>query len=285
MLDLAGRRAERGTLRCFTHVSTAYVAGTHSGTFGERDLDLGQDHRNAYERSKLEAEALVREHADELPVLRPSPEHRRRRLEDRLDAGLQRPLLAAAGVRPRQLLGAAGEPDLAGRRRPRRLRRRRPARARRHLRGHLQPDRLGARSELGELVQLACTHLERTPPRLVPHTSTAACFTPSSCARARTGGVGAAGQRGLLPLLLDGDRYDAAHARGALRTSGIEPPSLPRYFDRLIDYALRAEWGRKPVPRHRLLAPAHAAEHVRATEHVEGRVRQPPTREHEIVRR
>ena len=50
----------RGGLDGFTHVSTAYVAGTHAGEFTEDDLDVGQGFRNSYERSKFEAEQLVR---------------------------------------------------------------------------------------------------------------------------------------------------------------------------------------------------------------------------------
>ena len=69
--DLA-RRAQR--LERMVHVSTAYVAGTHRGTFHEADLDVGQDFRNTYERTKFEAEGLLRESASDLPltVARPS---------------------------------------------------------------------------------------------------------------------------------------------------------------------------------------------------------------------
>lgn len=63
--DLA-RRAPR--LERVVHVSTAYVAGTHRGTFHEADLDVGQDFRNTYERTKFEAEGLLRECAGDLPV-------------------------------------------------------------------------------------------------------------------------------------------------------------------------------------------------------------------------
>jgi len=41
------------------HVSTAYVAG-NAEAFGENDLDVGQTCRNVYERTKLEAEKLVK---------------------------------------------------------------------------------------------------------------------------------------------------------------------------------------------------------------------------------
>ena len=74
VLELARLCADRGGLEYLMHVSTAYVAGDHSGRFREDDLDLGQTFRNAYERSKFEAERLVREHRSELPVqiVRPS---------------------------------------------------------------------------------------------------------------------------------------------------------------------------------------------------------------------
>jgi len=61
-------------LRRFTYISTAYVAGAHRGLFAEDDLDVGQRFRNPYERSKFEAERLVRDRYGHLPlqVLRPS---------------------------------------------------------------------------------------------------------------------------------------------------------------------------------------------------------------------
>ncbi len=63
-----------GSLRSFTHVSTAFVAGSRTGVVREDELDAGQPFRNTYERSKCEAEAMVRGRARELPVVivRPS---------------------------------------------------------------------------------------------------------------------------------------------------------------------------------------------------------------------
>jgi nucleoside-diphosphate-sugar epimerase len=57
-----------------SYVSTAYVAGEPRRLFGEHELDVGQRFRNPYERSKFEAERMVRERAHGLPlqVLRPS---------------------------------------------------------------------------------------------------------------------------------------------------------------------------------------------------------------------
>src|ERR1700677_451050 len=73
VIELAREIAAGGTLRRLVHVSTAYVSGRHAGEFGERDLDVGQEFRNTYERSKFEAERLLRE-AEDLPlaVARPS---------------------------------------------------------------------------------------------------------------------------------------------------------------------------------------------------------------------
>ncbi|MGO9322577.1 MAG: SDR family oxidoreductase [Solirubrobacteraceae bacterium] len=73
VIELARQIAAGGTLRRVVHVSTAYVSGRHVGEFGEGDLELGQEFRNSYERSKHEAERLLRR-ADDLPlaVARPS---------------------------------------------------------------------------------------------------------------------------------------------------------------------------------------------------------------------
>ena len=71
VLDLAARA--RG-LRSFAYVGTAYVAGQRTGLIAENELDVGQSFRNTYEQTKSEAEALVRSRFGSLPcvVLRPS---------------------------------------------------------------------------------------------------------------------------------------------------------------------------------------------------------------------
>ena len=56
------------------HWSTAAVSGDRHGTIYEEDLDTGQKFHNAYERTKYEAERLVRNAMRQLPitVIRPS---------------------------------------------------------------------------------------------------------------------------------------------------------------------------------------------------------------------
>jgi thioester reductase-like protein len=71
VLELAERLPRLDRL---SYISTAYVAGEPRRLFREHELDVGQRFRNAYERSKFEAEQMVRERAGGLPlqVLRPS---------------------------------------------------------------------------------------------------------------------------------------------------------------------------------------------------------------------
>jgi len=56
------------------YVSTAYVCGTRTDRIMEDTLDLGQGFRNDYEKSKLEAETMVRadSHLEQVTVYRPA---------------------------------------------------------------------------------------------------------------------------------------------------------------------------------------------------------------------
>jgi thioester reductase-like protein len=73
MLQLADACMRHGVLQRFGYVSTAFVAGRHPGVFAEDDLERRQSFRNTYERTKYEAEQMVRWHED-LPttVVRPA---------------------------------------------------------------------------------------------------------------------------------------------------------------------------------------------------------------------
>src|SRR5262249_47469230 len=70
VLDLA---RDVGRLERVVHWSTAMVSGDRKGRFYEEDLEAGQKFHNAYERTKYEAEKLVRAAMRHLPitVLRP----------------------------------------------------------------------------------------------------------------------------------------------------------------------------------------------------------------------
>ena len=61
-----------GKSRRFVHVSTAYVAGRNCGLITERDNGSSAGWVNSYERSKYEAELLVRKSDFDWMILRPS---------------------------------------------------------------------------------------------------------------------------------------------------------------------------------------------------------------------
>jgi long-chain acyl-CoA synthetase len=74
ILDFASEARRAGCLRSLAYVGTAFVAGDRSGLVRETELQAGQEFRNTYERTKFEAETLVRAQLDSIPgvILRPS---------------------------------------------------------------------------------------------------------------------------------------------------------------------------------------------------------------------
>jgi long-chain acyl-CoA synthetase len=74
VLDLAEEAVKNGSLRSFTYIGTAFVAGDRSGLVREDELDVGQTFRNTYEKTKCEAEKLVRSRMGVIPtvIARPS---------------------------------------------------------------------------------------------------------------------------------------------------------------------------------------------------------------------
>ena len=68
VLELARKiQADHGLVR-LAHISTAYVAGKHAGPVAEEDLHDDDGFSSPYERSKYEAELLVRQASAELPI-------------------------------------------------------------------------------------------------------------------------------------------------------------------------------------------------------------------------
>jgi thioester reductase-like protein len=244
---------EHGGLRKFDYVSTAYVAGDHPGRFGEDDLDVGQDFRNAYERSKFEAERLVREHADRLPVqiFRPSI------IVGEQESGwtasfnvLYPPLKGfEAGAYP-ALPARADTPvdvvpvdyvadaifELAER----------PAEI-----GEVHHLVAGERATtVGRLAERAGRYFRRRPPSLVPPRLYRRLIHPLLVATSR-------GRRrralrnteSLFPYFSMRVRFDNRRTRERLEPVGIRVPPPESYLDRLLDFAVAARWGRRRVTR------------------------------------
>ncbi|HYL06642.1 MAG TPA: SDR family oxidoreductase, partial [Thermoanaerobaculia bacterium] len=84
------------------HLSTALVGGTRRGLLTEFDLDCGQGFHNAWERSKLEAEARLRESpaGDRVTIYRPSHTLGRAAGGEAFELGGAFPLLAVLAAAP-----------------------------------------------------------------------------------------------------------------------------------------------------------------------------------------
>ena len=254
MLEFGELCQERGGLEHFAYVSTAYVAGTHEGEFTEDDLDVGQDFRNSYERSKFEAEQHVRTHTDRLPIqiFRPSI------IVGEQSSGwtmsfnvLYSPLKAfARGALPAIPADADAPVDvvpvdyvadavfqLANR----------PAQ-----RGaetyHLVAG--SSATTVGRLVELFASYLGRRPPVVIPPKLYARLVHPL-LVRMRRGRKRRAleDMKVFFPYFSARVRYGDRRTRSRLAPLGVEPPPVEGYYQRLIDFAVRAKWGREPVAR------------------------------------
>jgi thioester reductase-like protein len=254
VLEFAERCRARGGLRRLSYVSTAYVAGEHTGCFSEDDLDVGQRFRNAYEQSKFEAEVLVTRARERLPitVLRPSV------VVGERDSGwtasfnvLYWPLrafargayaaLPARGDAPVDVVpvdfvadasfALSQAPEAEG------------------ATFHLTAGELA--SSVGELLELASEFFERPAPRLIEpwlyrrvvHPLLVRASSDERRRRALTQ------SEVFFPYFATRVRYDNRRCRVALHGTGIAAPPLRTYFDRLVEFALDAQWGRQEISR------------------------------------
>jgi long-chain acyl-CoA synthetase len=258
VLDLAHQC--RGVDR-FAYVSTAYVAGDHRGEFGEDDLRVGQTFRNPYERSKFEAEQLVRERAGALPtqIFRPSiivgeaesgwtDSFNVLYTPMRAYARGQLPALPARQKAPVDVVPVDYVADAMF------------ALAERPTEGtetyHLVAGPEATSVE--ELVALTSKELDRPIPLLLPPRLYRTLLHPLLL------WVGNRRRRRALrrmeaffPYLAMNVRYRNDRTRRLLEREGIAVRPIESYFGRLLDFAQRAGWGerrltrgqaRKPVP-------------------------------------
>lgn len=255
LLEFGERCQERGGLRRFSYVSTAYVAGTHAGEFREDQLEVGQDFRNAYERSKFEAEQLVRSYRDRLPiqVFRPSIIVGERSTGwtasfNVLYAPLKafaRGAYAALPVRraapvdvvPVDYVADAVFQLSTG-----------PVEQANRETYHLVAGRHA--TTVGSLIDRSARYFRRRPPRSIPPALYKRIVHPLLLRRS-------SGQRHqalkksevYFPYFSGRVRYDDRHARRRLQPADIEVTPVERYFDRLADFAAKSRWGRLPVTR------------------------------------
>jgi thioester reductase-like protein len=263
MLAFAELCALEGGLRRFTYISTAYVAGRHRGRFAEDDLDVGQRFRNYYEQSKFEAEVLVRETAERLPitVVRPSiivgDRHSGWTASFnvlywplRALAKGSYPLLPARRGAPVDVVSVdyvadaivalASAPDAVGRT------------------FHLTAS--DDASSIGELLSLAVRRLDCKRPPLISPRLYRHVVQPLLCRLQPRRRRFLKATETYLPYFAIGATYDNSHARAAL-SPAIAPAPLATYFDELVGYAIEARWGARPLTRaaaHGTTRPAEA---------------------------
>lgn len=239
MLDLARACS---SLEKFDYIGTAYVCGDRSGTILEDELDTGQEHRNTYERSKMEAEKLVRESFGEMPVtvMRPSIvicDSRTGRASDfngfyralRLyHRGLVKILPGAPGCRmdlvpvdyvTDAIFTLSGNEASAGRC------------------YHLTAGKDRAAS-LEEIRDLAAEHFGRDPFVIMPPEDFLAMLTAmepemSDDEKRITGEI-----RLYMPYLNTDMAFDSS---GAVEDSGLEPPPVGEYFGTMARYIVENE--------------------------------------------
>jgi thioester reductase-like protein len=254
MLEFAEHCQIRAGFRRFTYVSTAYVAGDRSGCFSEDELDVGQGFRNAYEHSKYEAEQLVRGWRRHLPVtvVRPSiivgeraggwtcsfnvlywPLRAFSRgayvaVPGRADAPVD---VVPVDYVADAVIALSQAPEAAG------------------ATFHLTAGRHV--STVGELVELASGFFGRPAPRLIEPRMYRRVIHPLLLRAARDERHRRALRRSELffPYFAADVRYDERRTRAVLHGSGIEPSPLRDYFDRLVEFALAADWGRSRLSR------------------------------------
>jgi thioester reductase-like protein len=254
MLELASLCQERGGLRRFSHISTAYVAGSHRGEFREDDYDVGQRFRNTYEQSKWEAEGLVRERRDSgLPVtiFRPSI------VVGEEDTGwtpafnvIYAPLrayskgayfaLPARRSSPADVVPASYVADAVL-----------ELSQRDFAESHTYNLAAGPRAHsVGELMDMAANAFGRKRARAL-HPWLYRRVVHPLLLRKSSGRRRRMLERSevYFPYFSLQVSYDTSRAESHLAGAGIRVPHLRDYFDRLVMFAVATDWGKRPLSR------------------------------------
>ena len=246
MLEFATLVQQHGRLDRYAQVSTAYVAGTHAGRFTEDDLDVGQEFRNSYEQSKFESERMVRAEADHLPwiVLRPSIV-----VGDQSSGwtsafnvmywplrALSTGLFRAVPAMPESPLDIVSidyvadaiyelcECPLDSA----------------HKTFHLTASEDA--SSFSEIVSLASRYFRKPEPEAV---------SPAEFA-AGAGSLSDAAMEAIrvyFPYFAIATLFDNARTRARLAQAGIHCTPLREYLHRLLDFATKSRWGKRPIGR------------------------------------
>jgi thioester reductase-like protein len=250
MLEFAELAREHGGLDCYGHISTAYVAGNHAGHFAERDLDVGQGFHNSYEQSKFESEQLVRSHT-RLPftIMRPSivVGDRRSGWTSAFNVlywplrAFARGLFETVPAIPSAPVDVVSIDYVADA-----IHELCDSAAGIGETFHLTA---GANaSTMGEIAQLASRYFRKPMPIVLP---------PAEYAELESDSVGRSALEGsgaYFPYFSIGAVFDQAVTCARLDAAGIVVSPLGDYLERLLDFATRSRWGKRPITRFAALA-------------------------------
>ena len=250
VLELGQTARERGNLQAFDYLSTCYVCGKRTGLIPEDDLDGSQGFFNSYEQSKFEAERLVRSSGLPYCILRLStvvgdsrtgyastfkvmywPLKMLARGVARVVPADQRGIVDLVPVDYvcEALEAVAASPSNRGKT------------------FHLAAGP-GRSSTIGEMARLAARCFRVPPPLLVPPVLFDLAVRPALY-------LAVWGKRRQLlkkgrvyrPYLAHRASFDTARAFAVLEPLNISPPTVEDYFQRLVDYALQSDWGKREV--------------------------------------
>ena len=250
ILDLAEAAP---ALRSLTYVVTAYVAGDRKGLILESELNVGQPFRNTYEQTKSEAEALVRSCMNRIPtvILRPS-----------IVVGDSRTGATSSfkmmywplKIYARRLWRTVpGYPDAILDIVPVDY----VSRATAYL--AFQPEALGETVHLcagpqgdatiSEIARRAAEFFNAPQPRYIHPEFFFATIRPilflTLWGKKRRVLTSGRAYRDYFSMRM---RFDTANATRLLTPAGIEPLPVLAYLDRLFQYCLDTDWGRKVLP-------------------------------------
>jgi nucleoside-diphosphate-sugar epimerase len=105
-------------------------------------------------------------------------------------------------------------------------------------------------SSVGELVELASRYFKRPPPRVLPPMEFAE-YTKDITGVQKS----ALGRSAIyFPYFAISTEFDNAEARARLEPAEIRTSPLASYLERLLDFATRSRWGKRPIARTETLA-------------------------------
>jgi nucleoside-diphosphate-sugar epimerase len=105
-------------------------------------------------------------------------------------------------------------------------------------------------SNVAELAELAGRYFKRPPPRVLDPDA----FADYAGTLSETQGNALREGAVYFPYLSVRTEFDNACARARLEPAGINASPLSAYLERLLDFATRTRWGKRPVSRFEALA-------------------------------